>query len=46
MMTQFTNEAGQPITLGQLIFRTTVYACATIVGMACAYWTTVFFFCL
>ena len=46
MMTRYTNEAGDYITLGQLIFRTAVYACGTVLGLAAAYWTTVFVFCL
>ena len=46
MMTRFTNEAGDYITLGQLIFRTAVYACGTVLAVASAYWTTVFVFCL
>ena len=46
MLTSYTNEAGQPITLGQLIFRTAVYGCG-LIGLAASWdWTTVLFFCM
>lgn len=46
MMTRFTNAAGHPITLGQLVFRTAVYAAGMALAGVTFYWTTVFFFCL
>lgn len=46
MMTEYTNSRGEYITVGQLIFRTTVYGIAGIVGITASYWALVFAFCL
>ena len=46
MLTSYTNSAGRPITVGQLIFRTAVYGIGGILALACWYWFTVLMFCM